>query len=387
MVEIEGDEIGYWGFGSSVPSSFHPTVFVGRVPIGDVDPPGVGTSEAVAETNNYCAKLIKYETDPPSGYVNDVLLVGADFGSHGSGSHCAQMKNKFFSSSPWSATQVYEPETHYPNYPRPYHVLDALEDGPGISFFATHGHPLCYYILTHGVNWGPDGYIQEFPTDDGIPVSNCMMFAQGWKEADAGYKYGLHFADACSTFKYDWRNEESRECLGEEFLTDDDGGGVAYVGNTIPGTGSCITLAKEYLFEYLLNEGLYDVGRAVAKTRTDYINDVPYGKYDSYVLNLGGDPTMELWTAEPAPLYINYTWSAHGSLKDIEVTVTTTGSQIVPGAKVCLWQSLYYLTQTTGTDGRVRFKDILHDFSDGKLTATKHNYKPATEDNVSIGGD
>ena len=26
-------------------------------------------------------------------------------------------------------------------------------------------------------------------------------------------------------------------------------------------------------------------------------------------------------------------------------------------------------------------------FDDGKLTATKHNYKPAIEDNVSIGGE
>ncbi|MEE9455898.1 MAG: hypothetical protein V3W11_01960 [bacterium] len=25
-------------------------------------------------------------------------------------------------------------------------------------------------------------------------------------------------------------------------------------------------------------------------------------------------------------------------------------------------------------------------FTDGKLTATKHNYKPATKDNVTIGG-
>ena len=26
-------------------------------------------------------------------------------------------------------------------------------------------------------------------------------------------------------------------------------------------------------------------------------------------------------------------------------------------------------------------------FDDGKLTATKHNYKPAREDNVVVGGD
>ncbi len=38
-------------------------------------------------------------------------------------------------------------------------------------------------------------------------------------------------------------------------------------------------------------------------------------------------------------------------------------------------------------NGKLKFKDLLHDFSDGKLTATKHDYKPATKDNVAIGGD
>ena len=70
----------------------------------------------------------------------------------------------------------------------------------------------------------------------------------------------------------------------------------------------------------------------------------------------------------------------------LKVTVTTTGDQPVGGTKVCLWQMLYYLIGWTNDDGELEFRDILHDFSDGKLTATKHNYKPATEDNVTIGG-
>ncbi len=376
--------VGYWGIEGSEPPSLHPTVFVGRVPIGDVDPPeGPGEpTEAENETANYVAKLIKYETDPPSGYVNDVLLVGADFSIFYN--HCSELKNKYFSS--WSTTEVYEPQVRYPNYPRPHHVYDALEDGPGITFFATHGHPLCYYILTHGIEFGPGEYIQEFAIDEGVPVTNTMVFAHGLKKVNVGNKYGLQFGYACSTFKYDWRNLESEECLGEEFLCDDYGGGVTYIGNTLPAGTNCFTMANDYLFDYLLNKGMYDVGRAVAKTRTDYMKNTK-DYYHGYILNLGGDPTMELWTAEPAPLDIDYTWSANGSYKTITVTVTTTGDQVVPGAKVCLWQSMYYLTNTTGNQGRCTFEDILHDFSDGKLTATKHNYKPATEDNVSIGGD
>ena len=95
---------------------------------------------------------------------------------------------------------------------------------------------------------------------------------------------------------------------------------------------------------------------------------------------------MELWTAEPGSLSMTYSWSEHGILKDVEVHVTDpeTGANVA-GAKVCLWQTMYYLTTTTGDGGRCRFKDLLFGFTDGKLTATKHNYKPAWLDNVTIG--
>jgi hypothetical protein len=375
--------VGYWGI-EGARATFHPTVYVGRVPIGDVDPPEQPNvpTQAEIETENYCAKLINYEKDPPSGYVNDVLLVGADFSI--AYNHCTELKNKYFSS--WSTTEVYEPQVRYPNYPRPHDVYDALADGPAISFVGTHGHPLCYYILTHGTGFGPGVYIQEFATDEGIPVSNDMVFAHGLKKVNAGNKYGLQFGYACSTFKYDWRNLESEECLGEEFLCDDYGGGVTYIGNTIPAGTSCFTLAKDYLFDYLLNKGMYDVGRAVAKSRTDYIKASK--DYDQgYMLNLGGDPTMELWTSEPVSLSMTYNWSQHGVLKYLEVHVKDSANNDVEGATVCLWQQLYYLIVETGDGGKCSFKDLLFGFDDGKLTATKHNYKPALLDNVTIGSD
>ena len=94
---------------------------------------------------------------------------------------------------------------------------------------------------------------------------------------------------------------------------------------------------------------------------------------------------MELWTDEPGPLSMTYSWSEHGILKDLTVHVKDSANNNVEGAKVCLWQRWYYLTTTTGDGGRCTFKDLLFGFDDGKLTATKHNYKPALRDNVTIG--
>lgn len=53
--------------------------------------------------------------------------------------------------------------------------------------------------------------------------------------------------------------------------------------------------------------------------------------------------------------------------------VTTIAAAALAPAAVCAWGDWVYEGQW--------------DSPDGKLTATMHNYKPATKDNVSIGGD
>jgi DNA-binding beta-propeller fold protein YncE len=67
------------------------------------------------------------------------------------------------------------------------------------------------------------------------------------------------------------------------------------------------------------------------------------------------------------------------------VYVTDSANNDVPGADVCLWESKFYLTTTTGGGGKCTFKGLWIGFDDGKLTATKHNYKPYCLDNVTIG--
>jgi hypothetical protein len=85
---------------------------------------------------------------------------------------------------------------------------------------------------------------------------------------------------------------------------------------------------------------------------------------------------------------MTYSSWKEGPTYTLEVEVTSSGNPVA-GAKVCLWQTLYYLNETTtaASNGKVRFRHLLHGFTDGKLTATKHNYKPVLEDNVVVGGD
>jgi DNA-binding beta-propeller fold protein YncE len=45
----------------------------------------------------------------------------------------------------------------------------------------------------------------------------------------------------------------------------------------------------------------------------------------------------------------------------------------------------FHGSEGTGDGGKCTFKDLWIGFNDGKLTATKHNYKPAWLDNVTIG--
>ncbi len=70
----------------------------------------------------------------------------------------------------------------------------------------------------------------------------------------------------------------------------------------------------------------------------------------------------------------------------LEVTVTDRSNNAVADAPVTLWvaASNIYTFARTDVTGKARFKDLTP-FSNGKLTAWKHNYIPALSDSVEVG--
>jgi hypothetical protein len=104
-------------------------------------------------------------------------------------------------------------------------------------------------------------------------------------------------------------------------------------------------------------------------------------------IELGGDPTMTVWTAEPEAIGMEYDSSEAGLTYMLEVEVKDEVGEPVAGAVVVLWvEDVYYLVEKTNETGKVRFKE-LEPCSGGKLTSWDDNYVPALHDNVSVGGD
>ena len=109
--------------------------------------------------------------------------------------------------------------------------------------------------------------------------------------------------------------------------------------------------------------------------------------HNAYCNNLGGDPTMTAWTADPEGLDMDYdSWEA-GLTYTLEVVVKDAVGEPVADAVVVFWlEDAYYLVEKTNDTGKVLFKE-LEPFSGGKLTSWKHNYVPALADDVSVAGD
>jgi len=348
-----------------------------------------GGDEAGNETEAFVQKLVKYEKDPEAGYLDEVLFIGSDFGYRA----CKEelWEEGYFSG--FSERHVYEgtgstspdPYNDYPTYPEAHEVRDAFEEGAGITVFATHAQPLAHYILTQFDEY-PRAEVFTVNKDLTFSYGHYMIFPTGQTEIDNGEKYGLLYAHACSPFNYVYRDDESRECCGEEYLCHEPSGGAAYIGNTTVGHTYGSLLVMKYFFERLLVDGNYVIGYPQVWSRADLCDALGGPENDAYTCNLGGDPTMEVWTDDPGSLSLTYSWNEVEPIGlEVEVHVKDSANNDVEGAKVCLWQSTCYLTTTTGSKGRCKFKDLLFGFSDGKLTATKHNYKPALEDDVVVG--
>ncbi|MEE9457256.1 MAG: C25 family cysteine peptidase [bacterium] len=377
------NSIGYYGVSDVTGLNLRPTVTVGRVPVGDA----TGGDEAANEAEAFVQMLVKYEKNPEAGYLDEVLFIAADFGVE-------QCRDQLWGGpyfDGFSERHVYEgtsptteaPLSNYPTYPEAYEVRDALEVGAGITVFATHAQPLGHYILTQ---WSEYPRAEVFTVDKDITFSwgHSMIFPTGQKQVDNHEKYGLLYSHACYPFKYVYKDDEGRECFGEEYLCHEPSGGAAYIGNTTVGTPVGSLVLMKYFFKRLLLDENYVIGYPQVWSRADYCNGLP--TLEAYSCNLGGDPTMEVWSDDPGSLSLTYSWEEVEPIGlEVEVHVTDSAENDVEGAKVCLWESKFYLTTTTGNGGKCTFKDIWIGFNDGKLTATKHNYKPALEDDVVVG--
>jgi hypothetical protein len=193
----------------------------------------------------------------------------------------------------------------------------ALSDGYGIVFHEGHA--------SIGVaSVGPDALT--------IPHLDAL---------DNAPRAGLWYSVGC------WSAAIDYDTFGEHWVTNPDGGGVAYVGNSrygwgCPGyPGKCVSdLYSQQFMNSLFTKGLVHAGLIHADAKHQYVGLARtdnYMRYAMYELNLLGDPETPIWTDAPAPLTVVCPDAVAVGSGSADVTVEVLGGGApIEGATVCV---------------------------------------------------
>jgi hypothetical protein len=173
-------------------------------------------------------------------------------------------------------------------------INDAIDSGAGFVFFNGHGNVDLWgtHPHEHESEWLPPGFYRN---SDINTLSNEN-------------KLPIVISDACYHCKYDTQ----RECFGWTFMTNPNGGAIAFIGGTdidlsFGGTDIttkgieklCLELSTHYI------RGTRSFGELWSKSLTTYISTATMDPIDYITLEQSqpfGDPTLEIASASQPPV-------------------------------------------------------------------------------------
>jgi hypothetical protein len=304
-------------------------VFVGRASVN-----------SVAQAQNFVAKTLAYEQNPPAGYLRKMLLPTAILWSS---YEERQLQESLARMTPtgWQDSRLYERTSTLSRQA----MRDSMNSGFGMGHWVGHGNE-------NGIYMGSLAYLNSGDADG---LSN-------------GARQGIHASIACFTGA--WDEVPGGDCFAEHLVNRVGGGAVgmamnsrygygAYVGGYVPGPSERLDTV---FFARILNHPEYHAGQALAFARAFWS---PYadsgGRYDMqrlciYELNLFGDPELAVWTQEPVVLN-----AAHPGVialgSSVPYQVTVTDPTPVESALVLLWKGNEVYTRAyTNSSGQATFQ-------------------------------
>lgn len=354
--------------------TFAPELAVGRVALG-VE--GAPPAESERQARDYQAKLYKYETDPFGGlvppgtytYFKKALLLGAE----GWWAHCNTIKTYLqgFQQFDELYEEGYPNVIKYPRYPETCDVIAKMNESHGITYVYCHGHPFCFYHLTHGADSTLYPYLQTTPARKEyiIPYHARMVFPAGF--GDLTNRPGVLYTVSCDVNRYDYKWDAQEDCLGETYTLLAEHGGVAFLGNHRHGiTGISDRLAESFfdqLFRYNTptpNDGTPQAGLAEVLSKRIYAHSGANEseRFIAFTHDLAGEPEFAIYTDDPHVFAVTYEAITIEEYYDYLVHVTvrdasSPGTPPVARARVCLWvhdQGLH-LVGETNDQGEIYF--------------------------------
>jgi len=340
--DADGDNV-YGEFEDDV--DLYPDVFVGRAPVS-----------SLTQAQTFVNKTLAYESNPPTDYQTKMLLAAEYLWPS---TDAAVLKNYIYNNyvSPL-----------FPDVSKLYESLgnlnktsfrDALNSGQMITNHCGHGNYNVFSI-------GPSAWYNS----DMDALTN-------------GSRQGIFYTYGCITAAIDF------DCIGEHFVNNPDGGGIAYFGNTRYGWGDYDPLLgpgaefdKEF-FRQLFDFYSYHAGKTLADSKIPFIpsaqspyGDGPYNRWTMLELVLLGDPEMPIYTEPLQVLTVAYPETIPLGYQTVDVYVEKEGSPVV-GALVCLRkEGEVYDYGLTSADGWISF--TIEPLTPGviSVTATCQNALP-----------
>jgi hypothetical protein len=289
-------------------------VFVGRAPAYDV-----------ATARVFVNKTIKYEQNPPTGFIKKMILpTGILWDSYEE--RPGQESIARMTPSDWSDQRLYERTSALSHEA----VMDSVNAGVGMGHWMGHGNESGIYMA--------GGTIPFFVSDDADALTN-------------GDKTGIAVSIACDCAAWDWVS--GGDCLAEHMVMSSGGGFIATIMNTRYGYGA-IDQGGNYVFgpserlDTTFYAGVFyyhtpHVGQSLARAKAcwapyaDSLYQYDQQRYNIYDLCLIGDPETPLWTAEPRALSVSHADVINiGNNIPFPVTVTASYDAPVESAMVCL---------------------------------------------------
>jgi hypothetical protein len=155
---------------------------------------------------------------------------------------------------------------------------------------------------------------------------------------DRGYVIG--YSQGCYCGSFDNKNPtyfEDKDCFAEEF-TNFENGAVACIFNSRYGWGSVVNTdgASQYydrqFFDAIFAEDITVISEANADSKSDNIafidNNNGTNRWCAYELNLFGDPSMDIWTAQPTDIIASYSESVQYESNQVAVSAGVAGARI-----------------------------------------------------------
>ena len=300
-----------------------PEVFVGRA-----------TVRTVEEVAAFVEKVVSYESAPQGDFQLDMLMAAEILWLDpftDSGIALNRIDREYVPPRYDPITKLYETLGNE----SVESVRTALNSGQG--HFLHSGHAW-YTVMGCG-----DGYLSRL---DVAELTNAE-------------RQPLVYSIGCWPAAFDL----PEDCIGERFLQNPGGGGVAFIGNSRygwaspgnPGYGYSERFMQEF-YRVLFVEKISSVGAALAAAKATF---VPFSqeenvyRWHQYEINLLGDPEMPVWTGQPATLAVAHVDSVVPGSSVLDVSVRTSGGP-VEGALVCATNgSDVYERGLTSSDGSV----------------------------------